>query len=295
MSTAEMQACLARLYVDEPFRKLFRLDFTAIDEYWLTNDEASAIRAINPMQLDNYARSLRNKRRSRVERAYPIMFSIDQSKMLRYYARYYQFQTGRADALSPQQDVLDFGAFLHQSLIGADTLPPYAADICRYERLYYLVRFAPRLPQNSAGAKVNRIADSSDVPFVRRGVEIADFAYDVAAIEEWVRDTGRPPTVDEVGQTAASIAFRPATPTSAARMLRLNAATRAVIAFCDGRTASQIVAALEAAYSTRDLQRDIVDVLNRLLALEVLTLDIGAAADDETEKCITRISEVEGM
>jgi hypothetical protein len=295
MSTAEMQACLARLYVDEPFRKLFRLDFTAIDEYWLTNDEASAIRAIDPMQLENYARSLRNKRRSRVERAYPIMFSIDQGKMLRYYARYYQFQTGRADALSPQQDVLDFGAFLHESLIGADTLPAYAADICRYERLYYLVRFAPRLLQSSPGADVNRIADSSDVPFVRRGVEIADFSYDVAAIEERVRDTGRAPTVDEVGQTAVSIAFRPATSTSAARMLRLNAATRAVIAFCDGRSVRQIVAALEAAYSTRDLQRDIVDVLNRLLALEVLTLDVGAATDGGTETRITRVSEVEGM
>src|SRR5215211_5317659 len=107
MSAAEMQACLARLYVDEPFRRLFFLDPTVLDDYWLTADEAAAIRGVERDQLEYYAASLRMKRRGQIEWAYPVLFGLAPREIAAYYSRYYQLHIARPD-LSPQEDVLRF-------------------------------------------------------------------------------------------------------------------------------------------------------------------------------------------
>ena len=63
MSMAEMQACLARLYVDRAFRRLFALEpETVLREYRLSAEEAEALRALDGNALERFARSLRSKR-----------------------------------------------------------------------------------------------------------------------------------------------------------------------------------------------------------------------------------------
>src|SRR5271170_7531912 len=94
--------------------------------------------------------------------------------------------------------------------------------------------------QSSAGFRAtaewvpNRTTDHHDVPFLRDGVEMADFKYDVAEIEERLHGGDTVPHALDLARVPLSIAFRPSTRTSAAKMLRLNAATRAVLERCDG-------------------------------------------------------------
>jgi hypothetical protein len=297
MSIAEMQACLARLYVDEAFRKLFYLDPATLDEYRLTDKEAAAVRGIDRAMLEYYAASLKNKRRGRIERAYPVLFALDQAELTHYYSRYYQLYTSRAGQL-PQQDVLDFGMFVEESVVGADHMPPYTADIARYERLYYQVRFAPRFcaaTASAAQAAPHRITADDDVPFLRDGIEIADFEYDVAELEERLHAGGAAPDARDLVRAPSTIAFRPSTSTSATKMLRLNGATRAVLDRCDGsRTVAAIAAELEAALGGRNLGPDIAAVLDRLIGVEVLTLDPQLAAVGKDTRVYGSV-ETEGM
>jgi len=58
------------------------------------------------------------------------------------------------------------------------------------------------------------------------------------------------------------------------KMLKINAPTRTVLAFCDGnRTAAAIVADTEAELRTTNMTGPIVETINRLLASNVLGLD----------------------
>ena len=60
MSIAEMQACLARLYVDDPFRKLFFLDqAAAFDGYQLIDEEKEALNGLDPKALNFFTKRLR--------------------------------------------------------------------------------------------------------------------------------------------------------------------------------------------------------------------------------------------
>src|SRR5689334_7317748 len=108
-----MQACLARLYVDEPFRKLFYLEPAGtLQEYRLTREESAAIQSLDHRMLDVFESSLKNKRKKRIQRAYPMLFSLDTgSRIDSYYLRYYHLYRARPNQ-SGYQDVMEFGLFM---------------------------------------------------------------------------------------------------------------------------------------------------------------------------------------
>jgi hypothetical protein len=273
MSVNEMQACLARLYLDEPFRRLFYLDPTVLEGYWLTDEELAAIRGIRREELEYYASSLKNKRRARIERAYPMLFTLAPADIGKYYSRYYQLHIAKT-TLSPQQDTLAFGAFVEDSVCGVDHMPPFTADIARYERLYYQARFTPA-PQARPGEPAPARQRPNDVtPYRLGGVEIAAFDYDVADLEDRMHRGTDLLNARDITPSPSAIVFRPATRTAAIKVLRINPATQALIDHCDGvRTVSDIVAALEASSGQVDLGPAITAGLDRLMALEVLTPD----------------------
>ena len=290
MSLGEMQACLARLYVDEAFRKLFFLDTATLADYQLSPEEAAAITGIDRRTLDFFARSLKNKRRGRFDRAYPGLQKVSQTEFDRYYSRYYQLYMARPSQ-SLHDDVLAFGLFYEESAAGADHLPRYVGDLARYERLYYRIRFAPRLtrpePRVDSPPAPHRITSDAAVPYLRDGVEFGEFGYDVYEVEERLVADGAPPAADTLAGGPTWMAFRPSTATSAAKILRLNGATRAVLTSCDGhRTVDAIVADLEAGIGASGLHDGILQALNQLLAYEVLTLDpLRAAAATSDQRC----------
>jgi hypothetical protein len=282
MGIGEMQACLARLCVNEPFRKLFYVDPTAaLDGYGLTREESDALREVDRNMLDLFANSLVGKRGKRVEQAYPLLFAHHGAAMWRCYSRFYQLYPARPS--QPRyQDVVDFGMFLEETLPQVENVPAYATDLARYERLCYLTTIAGISSGGldefaHAEAEPARLMTVDAQPLLRPNVQVADFAYDVSDIETTLQ-RGHVPEETRFATGRCSIAFRP--DTKGIRMFRINKPTKTVLGLCDGRrSVGQIVAETEAALGTTDLSDSILDAINRLLLSRVLTLDrVGAGA-----------------
>jgi hypothetical protein len=278
-----MQACLARLYVDEPFRRLFYRDAATLDEYRLTTEEADSIRAIDRNALEYFAMSLKNKRRTRIERAYPLLFSIDPDQMQRYYSRFYQVYMPKPRDTGDEA-VDNFGLFMEETLADAPHLPAYARDVARYERLFYAVELARLTADGPAATTPSlhvRVTSLDSRPSLRRGIRVADFRHDIGTLEECLH-RGESVASLRLTPSECCVVFRPPTATSATKVLRINAPTRTVLDRCDGqRSVRAIVADTEAALGAAALERGIVETIDRLLALEVLALDaaVGTATD----------------
>lgn len=287
MSVGEMQACLARLYVNEPLRKLFHIDPSMVlDSYRLTTQEADAIKGIDRAELDMFAGSLLAKRRKKVERAYPLLFSLDESEIRRYYSRFYHLYAAKPH--EPwHQDAIHFGLFMEESLANAEHLPPYAAELAKYERLLYAAKVAlAAASRDTADATTGhsvKLHDSGTLPRLAPDVVVADFHYDFGKIEDAV-EAGQPPDLANLEPGNASLVFRPATSLSSLHLLRINPPTRAILEFCDGsRTVSAIIAATEAALHAPGNAEGIVAAIQHLLSLQVLTLDVPQVAETSAQ------------
>jgi hypothetical protein len=280
MSTGEMQACLARLYVDEPFRRLLYLDpQAALVSYRLTPKEDAAIRDIDRDSLDRFAASLIAKRRKPVERAYPLLFRIDGKEIRRYYARFYQLYAAKPYQAG-HQEIINFGTFVEESAANAEHLPAYASDLARYERLYYSTRVATLSdadPPGQSQAEPQPVVQMNARPSLSPHVTIAIFAHDVGAIEEALQN-GEAPAEIHAGSHCCII-FRPGNSDSSVQMLRINAPTKIILDCCDGRrTLAQIVTDTEVALGACDLCNRIIESIHRLLASHVLVIDDGGGA-----------------
>jgi hypothetical protein len=221
--------------------------------------------------VEGFAHSLIAKRRRRVELAYPLLFAIDGPTIRRYYARFYQLHP-MTPQHGPGKDIDWFGAFLEGSLVGATHLPPYASDLAKYERLYFLARMAstPGGEQEPDGAQdpLAPSAGSETRPGLRPDVVVADFDYDVSAIEDALQ-AGAAIGEIEPGE-ACTILFRPGNGAAPLRMLRINPPTRVILDLCDGRRSIERIAAEAEAKLGGDLRDRVIEAIARLLAAEVL-------------------------
>src|SRR5262245_55060269 len=140
MSIADMQACLARLYVDGAFRRLFALDpETVLGEYRLSAEEAQGLRELDAAAVERFARSLKSKRRRRFAATYPLLFGLGAPAIERYYDRYYQLYPARPGG-SFVAELMEFGSYAQACLAADDEAPPFASDLAQYERLRFAAR-----------------------------------------------------------------------------------------------------------------------------------------------------------
>jgi hypothetical protein len=270
MSNGEMQACLARLLVDEPFRRLLDADADAVlGGYILSAEEQQALLGIDRGQMHDFAASLIAKRRKRVERAYPMLFALIGPVMARCYARFYHLYPAKPGQ-AYSQDVLDFGAFMEETLSDLDGVPAYASDVAKYERLCFVtletVPPAEPRPRGESGPEVLSGMDAR--PRLRPDVEVAEFAYDVAALDGAL--AGEPPVLEP---SACCILFHSGAGTDGLHMQRVNPPTKVIIDLCDGsRTTTQVIAEAEARLGTGGLALGVVQAIDRLLASGVLSI-----------------------
>ena len=255
MSVSEMQACLARLYVDDSFRKLFYLapDETA-QGYRLTAEESLALKQIDRRMLDFFSRSLKNKRKELLEPAYPLLFKITGNAIGHYFRRYCQLHI-RTPYQPDHQDILSFGTFMEESMTGSDDVPAFASEVARYERLSYWTNFCP---VTQAGTYLRapgapEVPEMEDRLQVQNDIRMECFSYDVFALREKV-DSG----AELNGSTAIEkgdyyVLFKPVSPPFEARMLRINSATRELLNTCDGvKTVAEIIASVERRFEATD-------------------------------------------
>jgi hypothetical protein len=290
MSIAEMQACLARLYLNDAYRHWFYADPAgALAGYRLEPEERDVLPRLPRDQLERFASSLIAKRRKDAEAAYPASFALNGEAMRRLYHRYHQLLPPRLD--QPRtEDVIAFGRFAEASLRDDELIVAYANELVRYERLYYTACVDASGRSKVPGQVDDRLPSQAQ-PGIRRGVHLAHFDHDVAAVEEALRQGDPPPTASEV-RGGCSILFVPGSNRREARMLRINAATVAVVERCDGqRTVAEVIAGTEAALSASGLREAIAETITRLVAAGALALDDERIEPDRRAYCVSTLSE----
>ncbi len=276
MSISELQACIARLYIDDSFRKLFSIDAAgAIEDYQLSDDERAAVIEIDQKMLRFFAASLITKRRKKLERAYPMLFQVGGELMDRYVQRYCQLYTLHRPHAT-QQDIQDFGSFMEDTLATTEeSLPPYASQVAKFERLSYLVRSVTVAQGFSDQHHVNDAAPESitvdDHPRLNDGVEIAFMSYDILKIQEALEDgaLGAPESL----RSDCATVFQPATDTTAFNLLSLNGPAKTVLSLCDGQhSVADIVAATEEELGMQGLEPGVMNAITTLVNKQILTI-----------------------
>ena len=273
MSVSEMQACLARLYVNESFRKLFYLNpEETLRDYLLSEEEATAIREIDRKMLDFFAGSLRNKRKDGLVRAYPALFEI--TGIDRYYCRYYELHPASPHTDS-YREAMDFGTFMEESLAGAEDVPAYASDTARYERLWYQTSFAPNgedLPVLSGPPKADsQMAGLNDRLRRTDRLVVETFTYDIGALEEKMESARGSASVIEMDAGEHHYLFKPANHITGPKALRVNLPTKLLVGTCDGRqTVSEVIERMEQLLGASALEDALLSAMNRLMAAGAL-------------------------
>lgn len=261
MSTAELQACMARIYVDESFRRLSRIDPKAtIDRYALTDDERAAVLKVDARMVDYFAGSLRNKRRARFEIEYPAVFAADRARALSLWDRFYDL-LGTNPYLSQKDALRQFGLFLTESIRLNPSWPEWLTDVTRFET-------AVCGGHPAAETDSPRPDDTSTAGPLRlvNGVSLYTFGYDVLSIENAIRENSVTQTV-EPSFTPIAVCR---SANSQLRSFQLSEPAWRVLTWCDGdRTLDDLVGRAEEFYGAVGLGPSITVLVHRLIALEV--------------------------
>jgi hypothetical protein len=243
MSMAEMQACLARLYVDRAFRRLFAIEpETVFAQYRLSGEEAQALRDLDRPALERFARSLKSKRRRRFVATYPLLFGLGSPAVDRYYDRYYQLYPARPGG-SFVAELLEFGRFMEECLATDDEAPPFASDLARYERLRFAASRAatPRRAQTAPAAPDPPPVAPDDRPRLADGVVVGTFRTGILAVVEALEAGLQPP---ETGEGPYTFAFRPGRGGTSPAAFYVSEATAGLLDWCDGEhTLAELAAA----------------------------------------------------
>src|SRR5262245_49419326 len=89
MGLAEIQGVLARLYVDPVLRERFFAEPAAVGaELGLDAEEARGLACVSRRQVDQFADSLRRKRRAQVRRAIPMAARALGGRFAEFFERY---------------------------------------------------------------------------------------------------------------------------------------------------------------------------------------------------------------
>jgi hypothetical protein len=273
VSVTEMQAYLARLYVDRAFRRLFEVDpESALLGYKLTSDERRAVENIDMEKLSFFAASLVNKRKERIQRAYPLLYRLNADSVDHYFQRYSEVSVADPHQAS-RDDVISFGYFFEDSTKYADSVPGYASDLAKFERLTYSTTVPSAADEIANSATLRQSpAAAEDRPVRRATVYIETFMFDfIALAEEIENDVGPGAVSPQAGECRLLVI--PAEDLTAGRVMRVNDATDLLFNLCDGkRTLRQIVAEIERRLDTQQLEKPVRESVERLVSLRALRL-----------------------
>lgn len=274
MSVAEMQACLARLYTQESYRRLYYLDpDTPARDYALTELEANALDNLDRAMLERHAAGLKLKRARRLRASYPLLFRLYAPYMGRYLDRYIQLYPARPH--EPVQDqVVAFGSFVEESMAGEDAVPPYASDISRYERLCYLARACPRTSDVTGVVRPQGQVQPPAVvpearPYLAAGVQLADFRYDVPRASRFLARKLVPLTLRESGNYC--YVFQHVAYNAPPKLHAVSAGAGNLLRLCSGnQTVSAIATAIGEATGRQGVLEDIGGLVDKFIAMGIL-------------------------
>ncbi|HEY2295250.1 MAG TPA: hypothetical protein VGM86_31490 [Thermoanaerobaculia bacterium] len=227
-----MHSVLARLYVDGAFLESFCAGpDQALARYDLTPRETAALTGIDRDAIRKYASSLRMKTEGRFENMYRLLLTLAADAFHKYYLRFFELRTIRPYETF-DGPIVELGQFLESSFAGNPEVPPYAAELARYQRLFYQARFEPRT--RTASLTEPAAVDALDGRLrlaVAPGVRVERFQYDMAAIEAALRKDEIP---QDVEPKACQVVFQSLPAMGRARKFQVSASTAELLSRCDG-------------------------------------------------------------
>lgn len=272
MSAIEMQSLLARLYVDEYCRQLFRhRPELVLEGYTLTAAEEKALLGINADRLDLHALGLVGKRENHLRPYFRLLFALNdltkEREVVRLFKRFYSLHPATSE-ISRDVEVRLFAAFIAQSLQGTPRVPAYAADIARYDLARYEAAYSSDVSTNghayASGALEAITLD--DVFSVSRRVRVERFDYNVIDIAAQLQQ-GRLPT--NVGKKRMTVVLQYRD--EKLKTFAINGPTAILLRTIDGhRTVREGVEAVEESFGTTGLAGSIIELLCRLEEERVL-------------------------
>jgi hypothetical protein len=145
MGLAEVQGALARLYIDPKLRERFFAEPVVVgNELGLGSEESLSLSRIPRRQVEQFAESLRRKRRVQVGRVVPIAAkAIGGSRFAELFERYAAESAPRGS----KADLDDAIGFVKALRRWADQVEPaWAVDLARYELAWRQAMRAGRAP-----------------------------------------------------------------------------------------------------------------------------------------------------
>jgi hypothetical protein len=144
MGLAEVQSVLARLSIDPALRdRLFAAPAKVGDELGLVAAESLALARLSRHQLEQFADSLRRKRRDQVRRVIPIAARA----LGRNFAVLFERYIAESPPRGSKADLDDAARFVAALSRWADQLEPeWVADVSRYELAWRQAARAGRFP-----------------------------------------------------------------------------------------------------------------------------------------------------
>jgi hypothetical protein len=271
MSIAEMQACLARLYVDDTFRQLFYLEADAgLAGYKLTEEETTALKNIDQKMLDLFAAGLKTRRKKKFRATYQLLFQLDKEEMDRYFDRYYQLYPARpGQGLLTQ--ILEFGEFMEQTVATDNELPPYAADVARYERLYYAARYRPSSRDSFQPAQPSKTGTLTleSKPEQCQGVCLGTFDYNIVELVGYLKQNAQLESAP--AKEESCFVFQQRLNSLKPQVFQITLATRDLLEQCDGQqSVAGLVVGLEQTLGRTGLQTSVLQILQQLLDMELI-------------------------
>lgn len=237
MSAAEMQSALGRLCVDGAFRRQFELEADeALDDYKLTGEERETLKRIDQKLLRHFARGLKTKREGRFRTTFPLLFQcVPPPEMRRYYSRFYELDPARPS--EPVSAAMDrFGRFMEETLATDPDVPPYAAEVARYERLSRAVM--AHLGEEDGTEWLNRTPEApapltaESRPRLAEAVRLGLFRCDVIRVVEQLRNGGE---VSAEWGDGHFVVFQRLDGKTAPKVFRVNEPTFFLLEQCAGR------------------------------------------------------------
>jgi hypothetical protein len=136
MGLAEIQTAMARLYVDRALRERFFDKPAAVGaELGLESSEARGLACVSQRQVEEYAASLRNKRRDQVRRRIPLAAQALGWQFAGLFDDYAQQSKPRGS----RADLDDAVAFVNTLSPDDETIEPkWVVDLARYEIAWHL-------------------------------------------------------------------------------------------------------------------------------------------------------------
>jgi hypothetical protein len=144
MGLAEVQRVLARLSIDPVLRDQFFNDPAAVGvELGLDVEEARRLARIPRRQIEQFAESLRRKRRDQVRRVVPIAARA----LGREYAAFFERYANESPPRGSKADLDDAAGFVAAICRWADQVEPkWAVDLAQYELAWRQAARAGRVP-----------------------------------------------------------------------------------------------------------------------------------------------------